>query len=95
MRFFIIGCTLLASVVCASNATAQAVAAAAPAASQPAETPPEDKVICHRIQDPGSLTTHKVCEKQSVMDLNKQNALQDAGRAQQAAHMHPVPGSGS
>ena len=93
MRLLFIASSLLALAACASSpAGAPAVAAATPAASGTVVAA-EDKVVCRRTQDAGALVTHTVCEKQSEMDLHKQEALQEAGRAQQAAHMHPVPGS--
>jgi hypothetical protein len=94
MRLFIIASPLLALAACASNtAEQQSTAAAAPAASG-VVVAAEDKVICHRVQGMGELHMHTECAKQSELDLRAQQALQDAGRAQQAAHMHSVPGSG-
>jgi len=96
MRLLIIVSSLLALAACASNAPepSQAAAAAAPAASG-VVVAEEDKVVCHRIQDPGALVTHTKCEKQSEIDLHAQQALQNAANANQRAHMHAVPtGSG-
>jgi hypothetical protein len=89
MRRLFIASSLLALAACASKTPApQVVASAAPAAS----SADDDKVICHRVQAPGELRMHPECAKQSEIDLRAQEALQDAGRAQQAAHMHAVPG---
>ncbi len=94
MRLLFIASLLLALAACASNTPEpQAVVAAAPAASG-VVVADDDKVICHRVQSPGELRMHTECAKQSEIDLQAQQALQDAGRAQQAAHMHAVPGSG-
>ena len=80
---------------CASNPpAAPAVAAAGPAASGAVVASADDKVVGHRVQDPGALVTHKLCEKRSEIDLHKQETLQEAGRARHAAYMHAVPGSG-
>ena len=96
MRFIIIASALLALAACASNEPAKpAVAAAAPAASGVVVADAQDKVVCRRVQGMGELVTHTKCEKQSDIDLHNQESLQEAGRAQQAAHMHAVPGSGS
>ncbi len=97
MRLFILASAVLSLAACASNTSApQGVAAVAPAASGAVvANADEDKVICHRVQGMGELHMHTECAKQSDIDLRAQQALQDAGRAQQAAHMHAVPGSGS
>jgi uncharacterized lipoprotein YmbA len=95
MRLFIIAPALLALAACASNEPAKpAVAAAATAASGAAVASAEDKVVCHRVQAIGELTSHTLCEKQSDIDLRAQQALQDAANANQRAHAHAVPGSG-
>ncbi len=96
MRLLFIASSLLALAACASNQpAAPTVAAVGPAASGAVVASADDKVVCHRVQDAGALVTHTLCQKQSEIDLHNQEALQEAGRAQQAAHMHPVPGSGS
>jgi DNA-binding helix-hairpin-helix protein with protein kinase domain len=59
------------------------------------EVAAEDKIVCHRVQGMGELTTHTVCEKQSEVNLRNQEALQEAAQRNQANHMHGVPGSGS
>ncbi|MFL6682586.1 MAG: hypothetical protein ACJ8IK_29885 [Burkholderiaceae bacterium] len=94
MRSILIASAVLTLAACASNEPARpAVAAANPAASG-VQVASEDKVVCHRVQGMGELTTHSVCEKQSEISLRDQNALQEAARQNQANHMHAVPGSG-
>jgi hypothetical protein len=88
MRLFIFFAPLLALAACASTEPApQAVASAAPAASDAA-----GKQVCRRVQGLGELHSHTECSRPSEMSLDAERALQEAGRAQQAAHMHPVPG---
>lgn len=96
MRFFFTATALLALAACASNEPVQPAAApAAAAAASGAVVADADKIVCHRVQDPGALVTHNLCEKQSEINLRAQDALQQAARANQAAHMHAVPtGSG-
>ena len=95
MRSILVASVVLTLVACASNEPAKpAVAAADPAASG-IQVAAQDKVVCHRVQGMGELTTHTVCEKQSEINLRDQNALQEAARQNQANHMHAVPGSGS
>jgi uncharacterized lipoprotein YmbA len=78
MRLFIIAPALLALAACASTEPAKpAVAGAAPAASGAVVASAGDKVVCHRVQGMGELTTHTVCEKQSELDLQAQEALQN------------------
>jgi len=94
MRSFLIASAVLTLAACASNEPVKpAVAAADPAASG-VQVADEDKVVCHRVQGMGELTTHTVCEKQSEINLRDQDALQQAARQNQANHMHTVPGSG-
>ena len=94
MRLFFIALPLLALAACASTPGEQPSAAAAAPAASGVEVAAGDKVICHRVQAMGELHMHTECAKQSEIDLRAQQALQDAGRANQAAHMHTVPGSG-
>jgi hypothetical protein len=87
MRLFILIAPLLALAACASTEPApQVVASVDPAASDPA-----GKVVCRRVQAMGELHTHTECSRPSAMDLDAERVLQEAGRAQQAAHMHAVP----
>jgi|GEM_PF-4606684 len=95
MRSICLATVVLALAACASNEPAKpAVAAADPAASG-TQVAAQDKVVCHRVQGMGELTTHTVCEKQGDINLRDQDALQQAARQNQANHMHAVPGSGS
>ena len=92
--FFIASPPLLALAACASNTPEPVAAVAAAPAASGVVVADADKVICHRVQGMGELHMHTECAKQSEIDLRAQQALQDAGRTQQAAHMHAVPGSG-
>jgi uncharacterized lipoprotein YmbA len=95
MRLLIIAPALLALAACASNEPPKpAVASAAAAASGTVVAGTADKVVCHRVQAMGELTSHTVCEKQSDIDLRGQQSLQDTAAANQRSHMHAVPGSG-
>ncbi|HEY9027558.1 MAG TPA: hypothetical protein VIP05_24915 [Burkholderiaceae bacterium] len=95
MRSFFIASIVLALAACASNEPAKPMAASAAPAASGVQVASEDKVVCHRVQAIGELTSHTVCEKQSEISLRDQNALQEAARQNQANHMHAVPGSGS
>lgn len=94
MRSILIASAVLTLAACASSEPVKPTVAAANPAASGVQVASEDKVVCHRVQGMGELTTHTVCEKQSEISLRDENALQEAARQNQANHMHPVPSMG-